>query len=272
LLIIHSETYSQQAAYDVTVGSMLGLVSMLIISLIAITSLLIFFTPIREWIPGYTDPELKIRQGLLIQKMGEMEKLIAKQDSFIKSFQRLSGVSKDSTGKIIPIQDSKRSNIPVSYQKKIDEAINTTQPEIPFNFSKITAKTNVISNEVVNLIPPIDGLLTKRFDEEEGHFAIDLAAKENSLVKSVADGFVFFSEYSRETGYVIGIFHKNNLLSFYKHNNKLFKKAGSFVLAGEAIAMLGNSGIHSTGPHLHFELWLNGKPVNPLVFLTYSEK
>ena len=122
---------------------------------------------------------------------------------------------------------------------------------------------------VMKLMKPVDGFITSAFNPDEKHFGVDLVADENAIIHSVANGFVIFSEYSAQTGYVIGISH-GNLISFYKHNSRVFKKVGSYVFEGEAIAVIGNSGENSTGPHLHFELWYNGKPVNPGEYINFS--
>lgn len=117
--------------------------------------------------------------------------------------------------------------------------------------------------------PPVFGYVSDTFNFQKKHFAVDLVAKKNSKISSVLAGTVVVSDWSSEVGYVIGIQHKNNYLSFYKHNSILLKKVGDFVAAGEHIAVIGNSGEFSTGPHLHFELWHNGSPVNPLDYIKF---
>ena len=102
------------------------------------------------------------------------------------------------------------------------------------------------------------------------HFGIDILAPKNTPVKAVLDGYVFMSDWTLETGYTLGIQHDNNVVSFYKHNSALLKKIGEFVSAGEALAIIGNSGTLSNGPHLHFELWHNGKPVDPASYVIFE--
>ena len=121
-----------------------------------------------------------------------------------------------------------------------------------------------------HFVNPVEGFLTNRFAPDRNHYAIDLVAAQNSPIRAIADGYVIFSDYTTETGHVIGVYHRNQFISFYKHNRTLLKKVGSFVRAGEIIAVIGNSGENSTGPHLHFELWQNGAPVDPLRFLSYK--
>lgn len=125
---------------------------------------------------------------------------------------------------------------------------------------------------VYNLVPPIDGYVTKDFiPKDKPHFGIDLAADEDALVRSVADGVVIFAEYSSTTGHVVGIWHSQyNMVSFYKHNSRTYKTVGSSVFAGEAIAVIGNTGINSSGTHLHFELWYNDNPVDPAAYINFN--
>jgi murein DD-endopeptidase MepM/ murein hydrolase activator NlpD len=114
---------------------------------------------------------------------------------------------------------------------------------------------------------PIPGIVTQSYNTK--HYGIDVVAKANEVVKSVLDGTVIFSTWTIETGYTITIQHENNFVSIYKHNSELLKKVGTFVHAGEAIAIIGNSGELSSGPHLHFELWFNGQPVNPEDYIKF---
>jgi len=111
--------------------------------------------------------------------------------------------------------------------------------------------------------PPLKGVITKDYSLIEKHFAIDIASDKSDAIKATLDGNVILAQWTMEDGYVIGIQHKNNFVSYYKHNSKLLKKTGEFVKAGEAIAIEGDSGEKNNTRHLHFELWLDGKPVNP---------
>ncbi|MCY4562246.1 MAG: M23 family metallopeptidase [Flavobacteriaceae bacterium] len=137
-------------------------------------------------------------------------------------------------------------------------------------------KTNIqlINNEYNldiegNLVPPIRGAITDKFDPNENHFGVDIAATKDSPIVTVADGVVVLSEYTLETGFVIMIKHSENLLTVYKHNSALKKKQGETVKGGEIIAFGGDTGELSTGPHLHFEMWINNQPVDPLYYFTF---
>ena len=118
--------------------------------------------------------------------------------------------------------------------------------------------------------PPVSGYISQKFDPSIKHFAIDVVAKKNEPVRSVADGVVIFSEWSSDTGYVIILEHKQGYLSVYKHNESLNNFQGDIVQAGDVIATVGNTGEYSTGYHLHFELWNDGYPLNPEDFINFS--
>src|SRR5205085_12083328 len=117
--------------------------------------------------------------------------------------------------------------------------------------------------------PPVKGTITNRFEIVKKHFGVDIVGDANEPIKSTLDGTIVFSNFTSETGYVIGIQHSNNIFSVYKHCSALLKKAGDFVKAGEVVAIIGNSGELSEGPHLHFELWFNGNPMNPQQYISF---
>ena len=119
------------------------------------------------------------------------------------------------------------------------------------------------------LFSPISGIVLSPYNVRSEHYGIDVVSKKNEPVKCVADGTVIFSDWTQEAGYVISVQHKGNLISVYKHNSALLKKVGNFVNAGDIISIIGNTGELTSGPHLHFELWYNGNPVNPEEFVSF---
>jgi murein DD-endopeptidase MepM/ murein hydrolase activator NlpD len=119
------------------------------------------------------------------------------------------------------------------------------------------------------LTTPVSGEMIQGFNTKKQHFGVDIAAPTNTAIKAVLDGRVIFAEYTLETGNVIAIQHANNLVSFYKHNASLLTSVGTQVKAGEAIAVIGNTGTKTTGPHLHFELWHDGKPIDAAEYITF---
>ena len=136
------------------------------------------------------------------------------------------------------------------------------------NLGSITS-TYKGNNNLIVFFAPLMGIITDGFDRKTKHFGLDVVAKEKSRISSVLDGTVVISTWSSETGYVIGVQHQNGYLSLYKHNSIILKSIGDFVSAGEHVAIIGNSGDLSSGPHLHFELWHEGIPVNPENYIVF---
>lgn len=118
--------------------------------------------------------------------------------------------------------------------------------------------------------PPLTGEISAKWSPEKKHYGVDILAPKNTAIKAAMDGYVFLSDWTMETGNTLGIQHANNTITFYKHNSALLKKAGSYVKAGEAVAIIGNTGMLSDGPHLHFELWHKGKSVNPMEYVDFK--
>ena len=248
-----------------------------------VTSVLIFSLPgIHKNIPGFQS-HLSEDYKSLQRKNFELEREVAQMDSMIKVFtQVVSGGNKPvSDGKVWesampePANPDFVSDDPQPDQPQVQDAPGPDVSPQPVGKPAKPAVNPAAERKgpvILNLVSPIDGYVTKDFEpKDKPHFGIDLAAEENALVRAVANGVVVFSEYSSTTGYVVGIWHSDsNLLSFYKHNSRTFKTVGSYVFAGEAIAVIGNTGINSSGTHLHFELWYDNNPVNPADFINFN--
>ena len=138
-------------------------------------------------------------------------------------------------------------------------------------FNLASGISNTISSSISSFyfFTPLKGAITTKFNTTQKHFGIDIVAGPNEVIKNVLEGTVVIANWTSETGYVIGVQHSNNLFTLYKHNSALLKGVGDYVKAGEVIAIIGNTGEYSTGPHLHFELWYNGSPVNPLDYINF---
>ena len=120
-----------------------------------------------------------------------------------------------------------------------------------------------------HLYPPLNGFVSDFFSLANAHYGVDIVAPEASTIQAVADGHVLFAAWSEQEGYVIAMQHAGAVVSIYKHNAELFKRTGEKIYAGEPVAIIGNTGTHSTGPHLHFELWHQGVPINPSNFIIF---
>ena len=236
---------------------------------ICITFLFSFFlisnTFIKSYIPGISKEDLE----------NQVVALSIKSDSLI-------GVLNYQKSYLTNIQNIILGNV-VSYKDSLEEARDIGLGEIDFATSakesllrqsveeeeKGALFFNENKNNLVLFFTPIQGVITEKFSASTLHYGVDVVAKENSRVASVLSGTVVVSDWNPETGHSIGIQHKDGYLSFYKHNSVLLRSVGDYVKGGEHVAIIGDSGGFSSGPHLHFELWKNGKPVNPESFILF---
>ncbi|MEM6299634.1 MAG: M23 family metallopeptidase [Bacteroidota bacterium] len=151
---------------------------------------------------------------------------------------------------------------------QIDDEFRTEFEGAGTELTDSKGKEEGLLHELV-FFPPVRGIISKNYDVSISHFGIDVVAPKDEPIKAVSKGTVIISSWTQDSGYVIGIQHDNQLISFYKHNSVLLKKVGEFVRAGEPVAIIGNSGEYTDGPHLHFELWYKGDPVNPNAFIKF---
>lgn len=272
LVLYDFESLSQTRNYVLRPLTALLTVGIFAIVAIAGTTILIFKVPaIHQHISGFKKPELTADYRMLQDKNTLLERRVEEMDSMMASFTRVAGMNNPTPSDraiweaAAPEPGPGENADTVRTQPAGQEMV---VPALPEAIRAIASENNTPA-AAINLINPVDGFITMNFDtREKDHYGIDLVAADNALIRSVADGVVIFSEYSNTTGYVVGIWHSQyNLISFYKHNSRLYKSVGSYVFAGEAIAVIGNTGINSSGTHLHFELWHNNNPVNPADYL-----
>ena len=239
------------------------------IILISFTISIVFFTQLREMVPGYSSTDLLNRAIYLTKKTDSLEQQIALNNKFYKSIEDvLSGNIEEFVARDELSVDSSLTNsdfVTVSPNSQDSILRKYVENEDKFN---LTNNELIIENKM--FFSPIKGEITQSFNFNENHFAVDIAADIGTPVKSVLEGKIIFSEWSLDTGYVVVIDHGENIISVYKHNSKILKEQNDFVQAGEVIAYSGNQGNLSTGPHLHFELWKNGTPIDPEPLLNFK--
>ena len=239
------------------------------IILISFTISIVFFTQLREMVPGYSSTDLLNRAIYLTKKTDSLEQQIALNNKFYKSIE---DVLSGNIDELVP-----RDELSVDSSLINSDFVTVSpnsQDSILRKYVENEDKFNLTNNELIienkMFFSPIKGEITQSFNFNENHFAVDIAADIGTPVKSVLDGKIIFSEWSLETGYVVVIDHGENIISVYKHNSKILKEQNDFVQAGEVIAYSGNQGNLSTGPHLHFELWKNGTPIDPEPLLNFK--
>ena len=269
VVISSEDTFEEKFSFKANKINALIIMLVYSIILISFTISIVFFTQLREMVPGYSSTDLLNRAIYLTKKIDSLEQQIALNNKFYKSIEDvLSGNIEEFVPRDELSVDSSLTNsdfVTVSPNSQDSILRKYVENEDKFN---LTNNELIIENKM--FFSPIKGEITQSFNFNENHFAIDIAADIGTPVKSVLDGKIIFSEWSLETGYVVVIDHGENIISVYKHNSKILKEQNDFVQAGEVIAYSGNQGNLSTGPHLHFELWKNGTPIDPEPLLNFK--
>ena len=241
----------------------------LLIAAICIGFLFSFFiisnTFIKSYIPGMSKEDLENQVVALSIKSDSLIGVLNYQKSYLTNIQNII------SGNVISQKDSLEEMESISLDD-IDFATSTKESLLRQNVEEEEKGALFFNNNKNNLVlffTPISGVITERFNVSTLHYGVDVVAKENSRVASVLSGTIVVSDWNPETGHSIGIQHKDGYLSFYKHNSILLRSVGDYVKGGEHVAIIGDSGEFSSGSHLHFELWQNGKPVNPENFILF---
>ncbi|MFN8300391.1 MAG: M23 family metallopeptidase [Chitinophagales bacterium] len=272
-VILNDETFEEKFSLVLTRTNVWVFFSIVAFSLVFLTAAAIVYTPLKYFIPGFGDYNYR----------GDILKLQVKTDSLANELQArqlwLENLMNVAEGNIDSVRPPKQApgNIDKS---KIDlhqvadaekELRKTVEEEENFSLSMEARKNNEAVGEVkqMHLIAPVTGYVTDKYDVAKEHFGIDIASKADEPVKAVFDGRVVSATYTLETGYVIAVQHTGNLVSLYKHNSRITKKAGDSVKGGDVIGFVGNTGENSTGPHLHFELWHDGHSLNPADYIVF---
>ena len=269
LVILNDDTFAEKFAFRL---SPLGLIVAIGAVTIAMTTLvisLVAFTSLREYIPGYGNVTERKDILELTVKTDSLEQTLKARDWYMKNLVNVfegktegktDKPAKDTSGKYQKV-NVKPSENDIQFRKDVEN-----EPA-SIKFAGSNFKKNALANYL--FFSPLKGLVTESFKVAEEHYGVDVVAKKDALIKSTLDGTVIYSGFTPADGHVLQIQHDNNLISIYKHNSSVLKKMGDKVKSGEAIAIIGNSGENSKGPHLHFELWHNGLPINPEEFIVF---
>ena len=268
LVIMNDETLEEKASFNLRPLNVFVAAGLSIITLITITTFLIAFTGLREYIPGYADLTTQWRVYNLVQKTDSMERGLKARDLFLGNIRNIINGNINEAPEINQSKNEKKYDTIHKLYKSNEDADLRKMIESQDQYSLSDGSMRNSMNSFL-FFPPVKGTITNRFDPVKKHYGIDVVANANEPVKATLDGTVVLSNFTSETGYVIGIQHADNLFSIYKHNSALLKKAGDFVKAGDVVAIIGNSGEFSEGPHLHFELWFNGSSMNPQQYISF---
>jgi len=269
MVVINEDTFEEKLSFKLSRLNVFIYGILFAFLLIGLTSVLIAFTPLKEYIPGYSSSKLKKKATELTFKIDSLENILAVNNVYINK------VKKVLTGDVTDLEFDKDSVLEVV---KFDKDSLTVEPsEIDSLFrievereDKFSFFQEAKKEADIVFFAPISGIITANYNIQQKHFAVDVAVKTGTPVKAIADGTVIFAEWTAETGHVIILEHANGFISVYKHNGALHKQEGDLVKSGEVIASSGSTGELTTGPHLHFELWSDGYPVNPTNFIDFE--
>jgi murein DD-endopeptidase MepM/ murein hydrolase activator NlpD len=273
-VIMQDDTFEEKLSFRLSRMNVFVIGGISVIILIIATIFIIAFTPLREYIPGYANVnmdkkvrELALTTDSLIANIRQKNLYINNIKNIIEGKDIIDSVQQD-------IKINKNYDT-ISLSKSREDSLLRKEIENIDQYNQYNLSANEESGSSIYSIKdflfftPLKGIITNNFNPKDKHYGVDVVAGKNSAIKATLDGVVIFSVWTLNTGYSIAIQHQNNIISVYKHNSALLKKEGDFVKAGEVIAILGSSGELSTGPHLHFELWYNGMPVNPVDYITF---
>jgi murein DD-endopeptidase MepM/ murein hydrolase activator NlpD len=269
LVILNEDTFEEIFSLRLTLMNVFVVATTGALLIIFITTYIIAFTPLREFIPGYASTQLKKDATELALKSDSLSFALKKNEAYIQSIKKvLTGdleyakFNKDSIIASISEPVSEDELKPTAADLKLREEV---EREDKYNlFEKAKPKVSAV------LFPPVKGMITERFNPQKKHYAVDIALAKNTPIKATMSGKVIFADWTPNTGNVVIIRHNNGFISAYKHAASLTVSQGDAVKTGEVIALAGSTGTESTGVHLHFELWKDGYPIDPSIFIEFE--
>lgn len=269
LVILNIDTFEERFSFLLTPLNVIVLSGIAFVLITVSAFALLGWTPLRYYLPDYAE-EVRVRK-LAIEtalKADSMEVELSQRDEYINNIRLLvegridtSAYDASALIEVDPLE--------VEYTRSLEDSLLRKEIERE-DLLNLNPSFNRDSKTAYLLFPPIKGTIMDRFNVQRNHFGVDVAAPKDESIKAIDDGTVIIASYTAETGYILQVQHDNDLISVYKHNSSLLKKEGDKVRAGEPIAIIGETGEYSSGPHLHFEMWRNGIPLNPETFFSFE--
>lgn len=267
LTIQNENTLEEVAGLRVSKLNGISVLLTILTVLFIISASIIAFTPLRNYLPGYMNSEVRSQIVNNALRVDSLQQVVARQNLYIQNIQDIfRGEIKADTVQSIDSLTTMRTSSLMEHTQREEEFRRQYEETEKYNLTSF-ADDNGVDGLVFHR--PTRGMVSDRFDDLGGHYGIDIAAKPNESILSALDGTVILSTYTAETGYVIAVQHGQDLITVYKHCGSLLKKEGDEVKGGEAIALVGNTGTMTTGPHLHFEMWRKGRAVNPEKYIVF---
>ena len=266
ILIINDDTYEEKLSFKLNRLNVFVVTGLFAFFLIILTTVLIAFTPIKTYIPGYMAPGLRKEAVRLHLKTDSLEKALLMNTYFLNQLKKVlnNEITMEEFNKTYNAKKFNPDTLKLA-PNKVDSLLRKEVAER--EQFKVNRQKNTLT---YNFMPPVKGIVVNAFNPDKHHYAVDIALKKGVPVKSIAKGRVIFADWSPDTGNTIIVKHPNDVISIYKHNQKLLRRTGDIVQQGEVIALSGNTGEKTTGPHLHFELWIKDIPVDPVDFINFK--
>jgi murein DD-endopeptidase MepM/ murein hydrolase activator NlpD len=269
LVILNEETFEEIFSLKLTLMNVFVVATIGAFLIIFVTTFIIAFTPLREYIPGYASSKLKKDATELALKSDSLSNALKKNEAYIES------IKKVLTGDLDYAKFNKDSILASSTETVNEKELQPTTADLKLRdevaredkynlFEKAKPRVTTV------LFSPVKGIVTQKYDAKEKHFAVDIALAKNTPIKATLNGTVIFADWTPTNGNVIILRHNNGFISVYKHAASISKEQGDIVRTGEVIALAGSTGQESTGVHLHFELWKDGYPIDPTIFIEFE--
>lgn len=266
LVVLNDESFQEELSFVLSPLNLIVLAVSSILVVILITSFVILYTPVKNYLPGSSYEEVLGDLSDLKETADSLNYKIELNDQYYRNLEAI--VNGEVPEDLTQEDSSKHVEGKISGPSDQDSVLRKIVEEADL-YNTIDLEVSPGSPSSFSFFTPVNGMVIDKFDRKNNHLGTDIVAKEGSAIKSTLNGVVVFAEWTVETGHVIAIQHKENLLSIYKHNSVLLKKQGDIVKSGDPIAIIGNSGELSTGPHLHFELWFENSPINPEDYMNF---
>ena len=263
LVVLNDGTFEERIVVKITPLLVLSFFLLVSCLLIFTTFLLFSYTPLKEYVPGKTTLETQKELISMSTKLDSLVIVVDSRDLYIDNLKKiLSGEE---------INDLSHENKTKDLNKKLNLSVSIEDSLFRLKVEKKSSGDYIekFNDQDIFFLPPVNGNFTQKYNKKKGHYGVDIVSKEGSVINAIYEGVVVSSDWTKESGFVIAIQHTEGFLSYYKHNSKLLKEVGDIVMKGDPIAIIGNSGELTSGPHLHFELWKNGESINPENYITF---
>jgi murein DD-endopeptidase MepM/ murein hydrolase activator NlpD len=271
LVVINDETFQEEKSFRLHPVNVFAGVFSTIILVVSVTLLLLVYTPLGKVVPERSNKHIRTELNNMFIKIDSLEQSVMARDLYITKIKNLV-YEQFEYADDVEDPSSKQGGVDVEMPQKsneLKELIESVDNEV--ELGNLLDNTLLVSTDIEDIVfvPPVTGMVSDTFAPSRNHYGTDIVAPKGKPIKAIQKGTVIMATFSVETGHMLAVQHSNNIISFYKHNSANLKKTGDVIRAGEVIAIIGNSGEMTDGPHLHFEMWIKGQPINPERYIQF---